>query len=331
MAHRNSVSLLLGALMALLLNGCFLIQSAPQTPDDEELLAIRDQLGLFAQNNESIYRLDVVSRGGHGTGFVVTSDGLIVTCEHVSDAGPISVMLYENGQTGGKPLVYPGKLIAVDKRHDLALLKIDRTFRYPMTIANDADVKVGDEVYDVGYPFNFGLMTARGHVMRKDYTDNRLMVADDGTRVYVENMTLTDFLAGPGTSGSPIMLARNGHVAGVMRLLIPKGFNVVTLMTVRAFTPVKHLRSFLRQHRVPFLNPDGEKEQYANEPKPAPIKASSQTSTAPVPAPDDVAADEQPVHVRELPNGVLIIEDPQLAPYLPSPAAQPAPPAPAAN
>jgi hypothetical protein len=178
-------------------------------------------------------------------------------------------MLYENGVTTGKPLTYQAKVLAVDEFHDIALLKVDRKFRYPVMLEDDKNISPGNEVYSYGYPFDYGLMLTRGNLMRKNYSESGPQRADDGSYIHIVDMTLTDFMAGPGTSGAGVFLVRTGKLIGMMRLLSPKGYNAVSLMVAKALTPVPVIELMLKANRVPYLLPDGSTATYPPLP-PAP-------------------------------------------------------------
>lgn len=263
--RRNRFLLLFSMVIALLVGGC--AAGSPPPPQ-----APHNSLVRYQENSDVTFRLDVVSRGGHGSGTVISTEGHILTAAHVAVAGQLSVLMWETGVGNGKPVTYPAALIGIDHRLDLAVVKIERHFETTGRIGNMANVHPGDEVYNVGYPYDFGEMVARGHVMRLHYS-----VAEDPydksppeEKMVIEDTVLTDFLAGPGTSGSGVFLARSGELVGVMRLLVSQGFSVATLMVTRGFVPVSQVEPFLRKHRVPYIHADGRVQAYV--PLPPPMK-----------------------------------------------------------
>lgn len=83
---------------------------------------------------------------GHGSGFVVSSDGYIVTNLHVvANAKKIEVF-----STDQIPL--EAVLIRQNEYKDLALLKVDKAFAYSFPITSDKNYKIGDDIYAIGTP-----------------------------------------------------------------------------------------------------------------------------------------------------------------------------------
>ena len=140
-----------------------------------------------------------------GSGFVVSSDGEIITNEHVVDgAQQVTVMLGTSDQQ------MPATIVAADASKDLALLKVDtggESLR-PLTFGDSSNVQVGDTTYAIGNPlgldhtFTSGIVSALG----------REIQAPDGTPI--ENAIQTDAAINPGNSGGAL-LDSSGHVIGV--------------------------------------------------------------------------------------------------------------------
>src|SRR3954447_17099155 len=148
-----------------------------------------------------------------GSGFVVTSDGEIVTNEHVVDgAQQVAVKLGTGGQ------VQPATVLAADASKDLALLKIDTGGKspHPLRFAASAKVQVGDTTYAIGNPygldhtFTSGIVSATG----------RQIQAPDGTAI--DNVIQTDAAINPGNSGGAL-LDSSGGVIGVNSQIASSG------------------------------------------------------------------------------------------------------------
>jgi serine protease Do len=82
-----------------------------------------------------------------GTGFLISTDGYLVTAWHVVKDKP---QVYVGPIVGNK--WKKAKIIKLDEKSDLALLKIGPTGRQPLEIAEWIDVPIGLEVYSIGYP-----------------------------------------------------------------------------------------------------------------------------------------------------------------------------------
>jgi putative serine protease PepD len=140
-----------------------------------------------------------------GSGFVVSSDGKIVTNEHVVDgAQQVTVKL------GTSNAELPAQVLAADASKDLALLQVDtggRSLR-PLTFDDSSKVQVGQTTYAIGNPygldhtFTAGIVSALG----------REIQAPDGTPI--EGAIQTDAAINPGNSGGALLDDR-GNVIGV--------------------------------------------------------------------------------------------------------------------
>jgi serine protease Do len=134
-----------------------------------------------------------------GSGFVVSSDGYVITNHHVvKDADEIVVRLQDR-----RELV--AKIVGSDKRSDLALLKLDAK-DLPVVKMGSADkLKVGEWVLAIGSPFGFDHSVTAGIVSAK----GRSLPSDN----YVPFIQ-TDVAINPGNSGGPLFNLE-GEVVGV--------------------------------------------------------------------------------------------------------------------
>ena len=81
-----------------------------------------------------------------GSGFIITSDGYIVTNYHVvEDSNSITVTLYNNES-------YDAELVGYDENNDVAVLKIDANDLTPVVIGDSSALRVGDHVVAIGNP-----------------------------------------------------------------------------------------------------------------------------------------------------------------------------------
>ncbi|MEL6591998.1 MAG: trypsin-like peptidase domain-containing protein, partial [Bacteroidota bacterium] len=93
-----------------------------------------------------------------GSGVILSSDGYIVTNNHViKDADELTVSLFDNR-------TYKAKVIGTDPSTDLGLIKIEATGLPAMTLANSDQVRVGEWVLAVGNPFNLASTATAGIV-----------------------------------------------------------------------------------------------------------------------------------------------------------------------
>jgi serine protease Do len=135
-----------------------------------------------------------------GSGFLVASDGFIVTNNHViKDASQITVVLNDGRE-------FPATVKGADPRTDLALLKIDQKDLPFLTFGDSDDLKVGEWVVAIGNPFGLEATLTVGVVSAKGRQDV-------GIASY-EDFIQTDAAINPGNSGGPL-LNLQGQVVGV--------------------------------------------------------------------------------------------------------------------
>ena len=146
---------------------------------------------------------------GLGSGFIVRSDGTIVTNAHViSGATKISVAL-RDGTT------YPAKLLGADEANDLAVIKIDAKGLPVAPLGNSSNLLVGEWAIAIGNPYGFLLANSEPSVTAGvvSGTGRNLATQSEGAGVYVD-MIQTDAALNPGNSGGPLVDA-DGEVIGV--------------------------------------------------------------------------------------------------------------------
>ncbi len=134
-----------------------------------------------------------------GSGFIISSDGYIMTNAHVVDsADRITVRLTDKRE-------FRAKVIGADRRTDVALLKIDAS-GLPKIIAGDPNkLKVGEWVIAIGSPFGFDNSVTAGIVSAKGRSLPR-----DNFVPFIQ----TDVAINPGNSGGPLF-NMNGEVVGI--------------------------------------------------------------------------------------------------------------------
>ncbi len=136
---------------------------------------------------------------GLGSGVIVSSDGYILTNNHVvGHADEIHVTLLDKRE-------FTAKVVGKDPKTDLALIKIDTNQPLPAASLGDSDVtEVGDWVVAIGSPFGFnltvtsGIVSAKGRALGGNY----------------DNFIQTDASINPGNSGGPLFNT-DGQVIGI--------------------------------------------------------------------------------------------------------------------
>ncbi len=92
-----------------------------------------------------------------GTGFLVSQDGVIVTNYHVIATGNVGVVKFADGT-----ILPVDGLLATDKLHDLAIIKIHGKTFPTLTLGNSDQIQVGEEVVAIGNPLGLELTVSNG-------------------------------------------------------------------------------------------------------------------------------------------------------------------------
>lgn len=145
-------------------------------------------------------------RRGEGSGFIISSDGYILTNTHVvDDADEVDVKLNDKRE-------FRAKVIGVDKRSDVALIKINADNLPKVSIGDPDKLKVGEWVLAIGAPFGFENSVTAGIVSAKGRS-----LPDENYVPFIQ----TDVAVNPGNSGGPLF-NMDGDVVGVNSQIISR-------------------------------------------------------------------------------------------------------------
>lgn len=150
---------------------------------------------------------------GVGSGVIVSSDGYILTNNHVIEgAEKITVELNDKR-------TFQAKVVGTDPLSDLAVLKIDATNLPYLTLGDSDKVRVGDIVLAIGNPLGIGQTVTAGIISAK----GRRTGISDGS---FENFLQTDAPINRGNSGGALVNL-NGELIGInSQILSPSGGNI---------------------------------------------------------------------------------------------------------
>jgi len=135
-----------------------------------------------------------------GSGFIINSEGYIITNNHVvAEADEVVVILEEGDE-------YPAKVLGTDEKTDIALIKIEPKNGLPTCRLGDSDkARVGDWVLAIGNPFGLGHTVTAGIISAKG--------REIGAGAY-DDFIQTDAAINPGNSGGPLFDTA-GNVVGI--------------------------------------------------------------------------------------------------------------------
>jgi S1-C subfamily serine protease len=179
---------------------------------------------------------------GAGTGFVIGSDGAIVTNNHVvAGAQTIEVVFADDRKM-------PARVLGRDPTTDLAVLKVDASDLPVASLGDSSALKVGDDVIAIGNALALegGPTVTRGIVSAED----RTITAESGLRL--EHVIQTDTAINPGNSGGPLVNSA-GEVVGINTAVAGDAQNIGFSIAINAAKPIiEELRQGTTRSR-PFL------------------------------------------------------------------------------
>ncbi len=174
-------------------------------PNEEEMLEFFRRFGLPIPNtprqtprqNRPQQQPEEAQPRGVGSGFILTSDGLIMTNAHViEDADEVLVTLTDKRE-------FKARIIGADKRTDVTVVKIDASGLPAVKVGDVSRLRVGEWVMAIGSPFGLDNTVTAGIVSAKQ--------RDTGDYLpFIQ----TDVAINPGNSGGPLINMR-GEVVGI--------------------------------------------------------------------------------------------------------------------
>ena len=141
---------------------------------------------------------------GAGSGWIISSDGLIVTNNHVVDGATSIMVTFDDGSS----LPVDLKNVKADALSDLAVLKVDAAGLPALKIGDSTKLREGDWVVAIGNSLGEGIRVTQGIVSRKDVS-----MQDENGQTF-EGLIETDATINPGNSGGPL-LNMAGEVIGI--------------------------------------------------------------------------------------------------------------------
>ena len=192
-----------------------------------------DPFGWFGNPNQGgkqKRQVQTPKRQGSGSGVIISSDGYIITNNHVvADVDDITVILTDNRE-------FSAKIIGTDPTSDLALIKVNSNNLHAITISDSEKLRVGEWVLAIGNPFSLGTTVTAGIVSAKA----RGMGMNG-----VESFIQTDAAINRGNSGGALVNA-NGELVGINAALYSEtgsysgyGFAIPTTIMKKVVADIK--------------------------------------------------------------------------------------------
>lgn len=179
----------------------------------------------------TIFLEDSTSSLGLGTGVIVSSDGYILSNEHVTGSKYSNCYVtLEDGRT------FTASVLWSDSSIDLSISKINAK-NLPYASLGDSDnVRVGEIVYAIGNPLGYefqrtvtaGIISALNRTVRIDEND---------TSTYMEDLIQTDATINPGNSGGPL-IAANGTMIGITSVKITSAEGIGFAVPINVVKPI---------------------------------------------------------------------------------------------
>ncbi len=151
----------------------------------------------------------VVPVQGMGSGFIIDSEGYVLTNNHViAEAREITVTLSDGR-------AFQGQLAGTSRRSDVAVIKISGENLTPVALGDSDRLRVGQRVYAIGNPFGLvgGPTVTSGVISALNRTIHSEQVAFEG-------LVQTDAAINPGNSGGPLIDVE-GRVVAINTAIIP--------------------------------------------------------------------------------------------------------------
>lgn len=222
---------------------------APAAHPDAELLDAysRTVVSVAQKVSEAVVQIKVDKPGakqrgrrpmrpfGTGSGFIISSDGYIVTNSHVVNG---AVAIEANLQDGRH---FEASLVGNDPSTDIAVLRIDGGQLSSVKFGDSSRLQVGQLAVAIGNPYGFqysltaGVVSALGRSLRSE--SGRL----------IDDVIQTDAALNPGNSGGPLVTSR-GEVVGVNTAAILGGQGIAFAVPINTATWV--ISCLLRDGRV---------------------------------------------------------------------------------
>ncbi len=183
------------------------VSNETATANDIYSVGCRQTVGISLEITSSNIFGQTSSSAVAGTGFIITSDGYIMTNYHVIEPAYENnykiTVLFKDGTS------YEASIAGFEEDGDIAVLKIDANDLSPVTVGNSDNIAVGDSVFAIGHPLgelDFSMTSGRVSALDRSITADRNSAPI--------NMFQFDAAINSGNSGGPVF-NESGEVIGI--------------------------------------------------------------------------------------------------------------------
>ena len=193
----------------------------------------RKVVGISKLKNtgSSIFSSSTENDLGLGTGIIVSTDGYILSNEHVTGSKYSKCYVtLENGNT------YDGTVMWSDSNIDLSITKINAKNLEEVTLGNSQNTRIGETVYAIGNPigYEFRRTVTSGIISAKNRT---IKIEENDETSYMTDLIQTDATINPGNSGGPL-ITPNGEVIGINTVKITSAEGIGFAIPIDIVKPI---------------------------------------------------------------------------------------------
>ena len=188
-------------------------------------------ISKLKDTGSSIFSSSTENDLGLGTGIIVSTDGYILSNEHVTGSKYSKCYVtLENGNT------YDGTVMWSDSNIDLSITKINVKNLEEVTLGNSQNTRIGETVYAIGNPigYEFRRTVTSGIISAKNRT---IKIEENDEASYMTDLIQTDATINPGNSGGPL-ITPNGEVIGINTVKISSAEGIGFAIPIDIVKPI---------------------------------------------------------------------------------------------
>ena len=165
------------------------------------------KIAIFKKCKDSVVEIlshSSLSENAQGSGVIISSDGYIVTNNHVVSSSSSYTVVFSDNTT------QEATVVGTDSLSDIAVLKVNRTGLTAISFGKTDSLEVGRTVYAIGNPYGYSWSFTDGIISGLERT-----VSSSDSSAVIPNMIQTNALVNPGNSGGPL-ISSSGEMIGLI-------------------------------------------------------------------------------------------------------------------